>query len=364
MHSSACDNCNGNEYVTDYHTGDVFCFTCGAVLQQRLMVNTQSRDAAFDATGTAGGRRVQLSYYPVGQAIVNEVPQHAAPKSAPYQRRTYFNERLSQFAQREPRIDAEHVFVISAKYRELVSQRAITAYKLSDRDVRKILRLVDKEQRARNEWHRYAEKYGEKWLSIRDLLCCEESAGKDMPMDIVADTRALFAKLQVPFNATVRNCEKRQAFLHYNFVLRRLFDLQGFSDLFNADLPALKTPSKRRKLIIWWNEMMRFLNWPYINTDDEYFPDPFFNSNIRVVSNYEQRRQRAARSRRNEAVASAANIAAALDNAHTYAGVCDLEQLRQLSPDRPSTPTEDELFEQGMRDLLDAVLHNRGGADS
>jgi hypothetical protein len=63
---------------------------------------------------------------------------------------------------------------------------------------------------------------------------------------------------------------RRHSFISYNFVFRRLFDLLGCSHL-GADFPPLKSKRKREDIISIWLTLIRYLRWPYINSDARLF---------------------------------------------------------------------------------------------
>ena len=125
--NGACDNCTGTDYIFDYRTGDVVCQQCGMVESGRLTVHSGG------AKGFVGQQNAYSS-----DAIVSESAPHGAvaisfndakfanarfrTNSPPYQRRTYFSERISQWVLSEPEIEAKDMQIIRDKFDELTGK--------------------------------------------------------------------------------------------------------------------------------------------------------------------------------------------------------------------------------------------------
>ncbi|MGB0548745.1 MAG: hypothetical protein ACPGR8_06385 [Limisphaerales bacterium] len=268
-----CDNCgNVRSFASDYRSGDRYCTVCGLVLG-RVMVVSNGYKSVFDSHGNirVGARGADM--FTRGQVLLDSGAHHVRrSKSAPYKRATYFAERITQWCQREPRIDWKVRLTIDRAYR---AGRYAARYVLTKRDVRAIVR----DAAAQTQTPRFVDKYLEKWLTIRYILTGEPSYGYYFGDVIAPYLKEMFAKLQQPFEQTVRTRRKRYSFISYNFVFRRLFDLLGFPE-FGEDFPPLCGAAKRVELVALWLRMMNFLNWPYINSDREnfgieYYVDPF-----------------------------------------------------------------------------------------
>lgn len=268
-----CENCdNARSFASDYRTGDRYCTVCGLVLG-RVMVVSNGYKSVFDSHGNirVGARRAEL--FTRGQVLLDNGARYVRrSKSAPYKRATYFAERITQWCQREPRIPWKTRLAIDRAYR---AGRYAARYVLTKRDVRSIVRNAAAEAQT----PRFVDKYLEKWLTIRHFLTGEPSYGYYFGDVMAPHLKEMFAKLQQPFEMTVRTRRKRYSFISYNFVFRRLFDLLGFPE-FGEDFPPLCGAAKRVELVALWLNMMSFLNWPYLNSDCEnfgieYYVDPF-----------------------------------------------------------------------------------------
>jgi hypothetical protein len=91
-----------------------------------------------------------------------------------------------------------------------------------------------------------------------------------------------FAQIQVPFQTTVRTEGVRYSFINYNFCFRRFFDLAGCSE-FGVDFPPLKSRKKRDECIALWLKIIKFLHWPYINSDGDLFGQEYKTSISEVL---------------------------------------------------------------------------------
>ena len=158
---------------------------------------------------------------------------------------------------------------------------------LTKEDIRTILRRVD-ERFARHR-PRFVRKYLEKALTIRYKLCGIPSHGKNAPAWIVEEFKHMFGCLQVPFDRLVRSRKERYSFPNYNFVIRRFCDFLGCTE-YAVDFPPLKSAKKREEIVRIWLKLIKFLRWPYINSDGETFGSEYA-VNTRGLTEQQQRRR-------------------------------------------------------------------------
>jgi len=200
--------------------------------------------------------------------------------SAPYQRATYFAERISQWRGLEPAIDSSDFADIKRLYNRYTNkwglpewqpqQRWQPGYCLSKEDTRQLLWEIDR-QRVKDGMKPYfVKKYLEKFLTIRLQLCGKGSLGLHINDYLVVRLKELFKQLQVPFAHLAERTGLRHSFISYNFVFRRLFDLLGCSHL-GTDFPPLKSKKKREDIVRIWLALVKYLQLPYINSDAQLF---------------------------------------------------------------------------------------------
>ena len=139
--------------------------------------------------------------------------------------------------------------------------------------------------------------------------------------------------LLVPFTLCVQKPGERYSMISYNFVLRRLLDMIGCSDL-GIDFPPLKDKGKRIKLVVWWLRMIKHLRWPYINSDGQLFGDEYFVDIFKLevdgkqcVSRGEQRQPRRKAGERNTQDPETECVATAEDETEQW--VADLVTLAE-----------------------------------
>lgn len=200
-------------------------------------------------------------------------------KSMPYNRKTYFNERLAQWREQEPSIPREHCDVIEQAYAEQYPQHYAvawdqlgrrpagrTAIHLHKHDIRRILVAAN----TKSQYKRFVHKYYEKFLTIRHYLTGLASLGTTIEGDLCERLRRRFQMIEVAFNHRVKG-GNRYAMLSYNFVMRRILDLEGVS-FYGVDFPPLKSENKRKRLCTWWLRVCNYLLLPYLNSDHRLFP--------------------------------------------------------------------------------------------
>lgn len=248
------------------------CSGCGAV-QCGIYVVGGTYSSIFDEDGNKRvGAPKSENYIPGDCAEVCDPPVATlrSTNSAPYKRQTYFSERVSQWRMQEPDIDEDDWLAIETTF---FAGKFTTDGKITKEDVRSVLRAVD--NKLEGERPRFVRKYLEKFLTIRYRLSGLPSYGRHADGQIVFELKNLFAQLQVPFDRLVRHRGTRYSFPNYNFVFRRCFDLLGCNN-YNIDFPPLKSYKKREDIICIWIKLIRYLNWPYINSDAKIFGPEYF----------------------------------------------------------------------------------------
>lgn len=283
-----CHVCNHHIWLVDAARGDYVCRGCGAV-QDGVRIGCTSvkeREQAYSQ-----GHLVRNEHL----AAIGEPGPCKRSRSAPYKRITYFSERISQWAQCEPEIpeddwhwilDAynEWCFTNKGRYPRVLptpAQLRTTSvqipgtFLLTKEEVRSLLVLVETRDYSqfidfeddRPKVGHYVKKYYEKWLTIRWRLSGERSMACEVPDWVFAELKSMFQALQPAFWQCIYDTSSRKSFPSYNFVICRLLDLLGFSEC-NVDFPCLKTDAKRKKLQEYWHRICKFMQWPYINSQE------------------------------------------------------------------------------------------------
>lgn len=120
--AGACRNCGGCDFAVDYACGECCCEGCGCV-DSRLMVASASFKQTFDLNGTRVEQAPLVEMFSSAAFSTTAADELLAERlrataSAPYKRRTYFSERLSQWQSREPAIDRVDFEEIRTLYQE------------------------------------------------------------------------------------------------------------------------------------------------------------------------------------------------------------------------------------------------------
>jgi len=267
----------------DAERGECTCADCGCVNRDAvLMVASARYKELYDC---AGNRQFQAPLVETVRAGVYResaadvlAQQKQQVTSAPYQRATYFAERISQWRGLEPSIPFHDFKEIERLYNRYTNRWGLSddvakwqqGYCLSKEDTRQLLWEIDRERKRCGLKPYFVRKYLEKFLTIRLQLCGRGSLGAHINETLVLDLKDLFKKLQVPFAQLVQRTARRHSFISYNFVFRRLFDLLGCSHL-GSDFPPLKSVKKRRDIVNIWIALAAYLQLPYINSDEQLF---------------------------------------------------------------------------------------------
>lgn len=284
----SCVNCGADDWTTDEQRGDVVCCVCGlcdggvAVLiptyseQQQAfesghcLPSESFRDAAFNVAPPNG----------FGGKSVRGSPGRT------YKRKTYFNERISQWLMAEPRIDDDDWFLICEEWQTRCivkyGQRTVipTRRQLRRRnlqpirgsrvptreDIRCILgscdALKENDPWAEDSETHFVSKYYEKWLTIRYKLSGVGTRAYQVDHCVLEMLEDDFARVEKGFEAAVEQRFGRKSFL-YNEFIRNLLTLYGLDDL-KADFPALRTRRARKRAMIYWWHLCKYFQWPFI----------------------------------------------------------------------------------------------------
>jgi len=216
--------------------------------------------------------------------------------SAPYKRETYFAERLSQWREQEPGIDVNDSIRIDRIYAELKRDAWRDKTRFEKEDCRQLLFMLDQRHRVK----RFVTKYLEKFLSIRHMLCGVPSFGIYITDSLALQLKSMFSLLQAAFTYVVRRPKLRYSFLNYNFVFRRLLDLLGRSEL-GLDFPPLKSRRKREDITYLWALLVKYLQWPYLNSDAQLFGAAYHTRLSTIVHRRQQSRRNASTKRQHRA---------------------------------------------------------------
>lgn len=267
---SVCDNCGADDFREDWAHGDICCYNCGLVADRLYSDQVRYKES----------RKAQIVDQGVSvQSYLGDKKRRKVclPKSLPYKRSTYFKEVISQWRMREPAIPTHDLDDIYQLHK-----RRGKHYVIGKQQVRDLLKHLDDELRQLGQDPYYVRLYLEKWRTIRYYCTRIASTGARIADYEVYDLTRMFSQIEGPFNRLVASVDKkRQSFLNYNFVLRRLNDLRGRTHL-NSDLPPLKTPAKQKALVRIWMAICQDLKWPYVNTDCDMFPTIVKRANFSV----------------------------------------------------------------------------------
>jgi len=278
-----CRNCGAADYLVDAERGECTCADCGCVNGDAvLMVASARYKELYDCSGNRQFQAPMVETVRAG--IYSETPADVMAAnakqntSAPYQRATYFAERISQWRGLEPCIPYADYKQIEQLYNRYIDrwglypeqQRWQRGHCLSKEDTRQLLWEIDRERQRQQFKPYFVKKYLEKFLTIRLALCGRGSLGLHINEVLVLSLKELFKRLQVPFAHLAEGTGRRHSFISYNFVFRRLFDLLGCSHL-GADFPPLKSKKKREDIVSIWLGLISYLQWPYLNSDAQLY---------------------------------------------------------------------------------------------
>lgn len=276
LNDGSCANCGGLDWIVDYGNGFNTCPDCGCCAEDLLMVVAPGYKQSHDGEGNRLPFSAPTESVP-SSAIVTDVATETAiesnrmrNRSPPYQRITYFGERISQWCMREPAIPDDDLQRIVAELRKRIGNdpalwwrggpehqwRLLSEHVITKPECRELLKAID-DTLPRPYFRR---KYLEKFFTIRWELCGVPSFGRDASCDLIIFLREGFAALQTPFERAVRQTGKRYSFPNYNFVFRRLFDLFGCSH-YGDEFPPLQSARKRQETVAAWLDMLPFVNW-------------------------------------------------------------------------------------------------------
>jgi len=272
--SPICSNCNARDLFVCAERGEITCGSCGCVDgEYRVCISVASYKAVFDATGTRAFNAPLSEPVHRGNFFVDDSHASRRTTSAPYKRSTYFNERLTQWCQVEPRINDDDMTTIDSYCTARWGEKHV----LTKEELRDVLWDIDLTKQRLNAYYKpyFVKKYLEKYLTIRCWVSeGVESKGAQLPQPqreaLFYVLSTLFARLQEPFDVMAKVCWNRHSFVNYNFIFRRLLDLIDQSNL-ATDFPPLKNKRKRNDIILMWIDLIIYLDWPYINSDGANF---------------------------------------------------------------------------------------------
>lgn len=181
-----------------------------------------------------------------------------------YKEIVYFSERISQWRGLEPPLEHWATKRVWAKWAELKPGD----YEKST--IRAVLAACDADLARDGVAPFFVKVALEKWLTIREEVGGRRSTGHRVNEAFAWRLKQQFERFLVSYNRRVRKQSKRRSVMNYNFIIRRLLDLNGRGEL-GVDLPPLKTKAKQAKLVEMWHEACIDLQWPYVNNDEIIF---------------------------------------------------------------------------------------------
>jgi hypothetical protein len=178
-----CRNCGAADYHVDAARGECSCVECGAVYDDaRLMVASARYKELYDGTGNRRFQAPLVEHLRSGVYVENAAMAKAELRnekhSAPYQRATYFAERISQWRGDEPAIPPEDFAEIESLYCRYSSgvgrdgSRWERGHCLSKEDTRQLLWEIDDARRSRKERPYFVKKYLVSAMFMRCLSLC------------------------------------------------------------------------------------------------------------------------------------------------------------------------------------------------
>lgn len=265
MASYVCLNCDDSDLREDFEHGDIVCINCGCCAASIICDVPSFGDVCANGALAAGATRAALHAYEA----------FAGSKSAPYQRKTYFNERISQWQCNEPAIPEDDELTIMETWNQWAPVTWPDDYHRASATTKErighMLEFIDLQRRRNNLKPYFKTKYLEKWISIRGWFCTARSTADFVDDEDIAWIKQQFLRVERVFNQAIRGRQGRRSLINYNFVMRRLLELRGCAYA-TSDWPPLKTVSKQRALVAMWRIVCAYLDWPYINTDALVFP--------------------------------------------------------------------------------------------
>lgn len=132
----ACRSCGHDAYIVDFERGTYTCVECGCVDEQPLVISGSGYSACYDKEGN---KHTYIRGYepPMHGAFVESVGEHITRErkrrrvggaSPPYQRRTYFAERIAQWRLREPDIPSEDFAMIQEAFNHFTDKYGLVGH--------------------------------------------------------------------------------------------------------------------------------------------------------------------------------------------------------------------------------------------
>jgi hypothetical protein len=293
---STCSNCGASDlWFAEQSTGDIVCGGCG-LCDHVIAIHQLSRNER-EREGNARDENFQYlasNTIPHSTDIQQGSIKSKRSRSAPYKRTTYFTERLNQWLMCEPDIPDNDWAEIEYGFRDFCIERGLAVkiptpaelraskgkqiegtVRLTKDEIRII--LVSRDAVKDTEYEdaieevsrgQLRQKYLEKWLTIRWRLCGKASDVDEVPAWVISEMKIMFEELQEAFRQAVFSNDSRKSFPCYNTAISRMLDLLNQSHVCN-DFPILKTRRAWNKNNFYWRKMIKYLQWPYINSDEE-----------------------------------------------------------------------------------------------
>ena len=168
----ACRNCGATDYDVDAERGESTCHECGCVnTDAPLLVASARYKDMYDCSGNRHWQAPLVESVRAGIYSESVDDVHAQQRqqagSAPYQRSTYFAERLSQWRGEEPSIPTDDFNEIKQLYYNYTDrwglhperQRWERGYCLSKEDTRQLLWEIDRDRMKREHRPYFVKKY-------------------------------------------------------------------------------------------------------------------------------------------------------------------------------------------------------------
>lgn len=293
--NDVCINCGArDEFGIDYVHGTEVCHSCGF-----CVTNFETAVAKSDSfNGKSNARESAVPKVSAGASRFKGTSYPKRRKSAPNDRRTYFAERIRQWQQREKPIPDDDWDIIATKFldfcfthedarirniavrlptpselRQSKGKQLRNTYCPTKEDIRHILVACDAIDEDADEWEMtktvekraFRKKYLEKWITIRWRVCGVTTTADQCPPWVLERLIDMRNQLEQAFVHGVDR-SKRKSFPSVNFVVRRCFDMLGTPHL-RKEFLLPKTRRSRKKNTILWRQMIKWLQWPYINSD-------------------------------------------------------------------------------------------------
>lgn len=278
---ACCPNCGNDEWGIDARRGDYVC-DCGYCEAGVAFAQTGKSDRRHDMGRDFQCHDEEPRYISAGQMGLGG---GGGASSKRYRHSEYYSRRIRDWAMHGPAIPADDWESILCTFLDWARRKGIEACipttqaldesvgriagtaLLSKGDIYSILAETDSKC-DEAESPRFRRLYFSQWLTIRYRLSGVKSSFYNCPTWLLEAMDELFPKILTYFQRFIYSRGTRVTFMPYSFVISRMLDLYGYSNL-TTDFPSLKSKQRRGVLNTIWRKLCLYYHWPYINSENE-----------------------------------------------------------------------------------------------